>query len=119
MHGRVEGDKEMSEVDMLKFVTELNNRITLLCEKYVVMNRADLVADVKAILPDVQKFAMWFLEAKDIGVSEAEKQIMDNNVLLMIKDINEALEFSDSALMYDALECGVAQYLRLFLPEGK
>jgi len=107
----------MSEVNMLEFVTDLNDRISLECEKYVVMNRADLVDDVKEILPDVQKFVMWFLETKDIGVNEEEKQIMDNNVLLMMKDINEALEYSDSVLMYDVLECGVAQYLRLFLPE--
>lgn len=104
---------------MLGFVTDLNNKIRFLCEKYVVMNRADLVSDVKAIIPDVQKFAMWFLETKNIGVNEEEKQIMDTNVLLMMKDINEALEYSDSVLMYDALECGVAQYLRLFLPEEK
>lgn len=102
---------------MLEFVTDLNNRISFVCEKYAVFNRADLVNDVKEMLPDVQKFAMWFLKTKDIGVSEDEKQIMDNNVLLMMKDINEALEYSDSALMFDALECGVAQYLRLFLPE--
>ena len=107
----------MPEDNMLEFVTELNDRITLTCEKYVVMNRADLVSEAKAVIPDVQKFAMWFLETKDIGVNEEEKQLMDNDVLLMMKDINEALEYSDSALMYDALECGVARYLRLFLPE--
>ncbi len=107
----------MSEVDMLEFVTDLNNRLSVECDKYVLMNRADLVNDVKEILPDVQKFALWFLETKDIGVNEDDKQIMDNNVLMMIKDINEALEHSDSALMYDALQCGIVQYLRLFLPE--
>ncbi len=111
--------QEMSEEEMLKFMTELNDRIKFVCEKYAVLNRADLVNNVKELLPDVQKFAMWFLEAKDIGVSGEEKQIMDNNVLLMIKDINEALEYSDSALMYDALDCGIAQYIRLFLPEDK
>ena len=107
----------MSEVDMLEFVTDLNNRISFACEKYAVLNHADLVNDVKDLLPDVQRFAIWFLETKDIGVNDEEKQIMNNNVLLMIKDINEALEYSDSALMYDALQCGIVQYLRLFLPE--
>lgn len=107
----------MSEIDMLEFMRELNNRITLVCEKFVFLNRADLVRDVKEVLPNVQKFAVWFLEAKDIGVTEEEKRLMDNNVLLMMKDINEALEFSDSVLMYDALENGIAEYLRLFVPE--
>ncbi len=108
----------MSEkTDMLEFVSGLNDRITEICIKYVLLNRSDLVNDAKEIIPDVQKFAMWFLGENNIGVSAEEKQIMNNSVLEMIKDINEAMEKNDSVLMYDALECGIADYLRLFLPE--
>ncbi len=107
----------MEEKALLDRFRSLNNSITILCRQFVVRNRSDLIEDVRPMLPEVQKFAMWFLETPDIGVEANEKEFMNSEVLSMLKDINEAIEKDDSILMYDALECGIAEYLRLFIPE--
>lgn len=107
---------EKETVD-LPFVKALNEKITDLCKKYALIFKVDLVKESKEILTDVQTFASWFLATEEIGVNPDEKNNMNSEMILMLKDINEALEHEDSALMYDALENGIAEYLRMFIPE--
>ena len=107
----------MEERTLLGRFKSLNNSITVLCRQYAVRNKGNFIEDVRPMLPEVQQFAMWFLETPDIGVEPNEKEFMNSEVLSMLKDINEAIENEDSVLMYDALECGIAEYLRLFIPE--
>ncbi len=101
----------------LSFVRRLNKIITDLCKKYAILNNVDIVKESMEFLKDVQDFASWFLETDDIGVDPDAKKNMNVEMVSVLRDINESLEHEDSALMYDALENGMAEFLRLFIPE--
>lgn len=107
-------EKEEMTLDEVK---ALNKSIDVLCKQYVLSNRVDLIGDVKDMIPAVQKFALWFLAEPEIGVDPEVKEDMNKVVLDILNDITESLKYGDSVLMYDALKCGVAEYLKLFIPE--
>lgn len=71
----------------------------------------------KDLLPDVQEFAEWFLQGDQFGLGEELYQSLRANLLDILKDCADALREGDRVLMMDALEQGVAEYLRMFLPE--
>lgn len=108
----------MSEEAMtLEATKDLNNKITIICDQYAKRNCPEIIDDSKRIIPEIQRFATWFLNEPEIGVPEDQKAYMNTEVVRMLKDITQAIEKNDSVLMFDALECGIAEYLRLFIPE--
>ncbi len=98
-------------------IKALNKSIKLICKQFVVNNRTDLIADVRDMMPNVQRFALWFLKETDIGVTSDEKGSMDAEILAILKDLTEALQYGDSVLMYDALDCGIGHFTGLFIPQ--
>lgn len=102
---------------MLEQIKDLNNKITAICDYYVINNRPSIIEDAKKIMPDIQKIATWFIEEPDIGVTPEQKAYMNSEVVGMLRDMMDAIERKDSVLMLDALDCGIAEYLRLFIPE--
>ncbi|MBE6015702.1 MAG: hypothetical protein E7241_10150 [Lachnospiraceae bacterium] len=102
---------------MQDFVVELYKRIIDICDYYVVANKASIISDIKGLIPDIQRFVTWFIETEDIGVEAQIKTSMNNQVLEMLRDMSIALERGDSVLMFDATKEGVAEYLKLFIPE--
>ena len=102
---------------MLEEIIELRDSIKNICMRYIVMNKSSLMKQAKDILPAVQKFAVWFIGAEDIGVEKEIKQQMNAEVLSMLEDINESLKNDDATLMLDDLHFGIYEYLELFAPE--
>lgn len=72
---------------------------------------------IRGLLPDVQEFAEWFLQGDAFGFGEELYQSLRANLLDILKDCADALQEDDRVLMMDALEQGIAEYLRMFLPE--
>jgi len=107
-------EKEEMTIEKVK---ALHKSIKVLCKQCAESNRVDLISDVKDMIPRVQDFALWFLGETDIGVSAEEKDAMNKNLLDVLNDVSDALKYKDSVLMYDALECGIDEYLKLFIPE--
>lgn len=101
----------------METLKKLKSDITAECNTYVYWNKPDLIEAVKPLIPDIQSFVMDFIQTEDIGVEPDIKASMNADMLGIIKDVTEALEKNDSVLMYDALQCGLVEYLELFVPE--
>jgi hypothetical protein len=72
------------------------------------------LAEIKKIIPQMQEFAMWFLETNKFGIEEELYQDMSKNLVKILEDIVSALEQEDRVLLYDAVEYGMMEYLALF-----
>lgn len=102
---------------MQERLEKLKTDIIAQCNIYVYWNKPDLIEGIRPIIPEIQSFVMDFIQTEDIGVEPEIKSSMNSDMLGIIKDVTEALEKNDSVLMYDALQCGLVEYLRLFVPE--
>lgn len=104
---------------MLEKLKKLKTDIIQECNIYVFFNRPGLIEGIKPLIPDIQGFVTDFIQTEDIGVEPEIKASMNADMLSIIKDVTEALEKNDSVLMFDALQCGLVEYLKLFVPEDE
>ena len=99
---------------MEETIINLRKRIEFICEEYCDFNRVDLTEKACDLINEVKDFSIWFISADNLGIDADIKQQYNNDILSILKDINQAIERHDSALMYDALYCGLLEYLMLF-----
>ncbi|MCF2642424.1 hypothetical protein I6E50_08385 [Roseburia hominis] len=78
----------------------------------------DYVKRAKSLIPDIQEFVTWFTEKNQFGIEDTLYQALKNNMFDILKDCIEAFQQEDRVLLLDALEYGVAEYLKMFLPEN-
>ena len=78
----------------------------------------DYVERVKTLLPDIQEFVTWFLDKNQFGIEDALYQALKSNMIDILKECMEGFEQEDRVLLLDALEYGVSEYLKMFLPEN-
>lgn len=76
------------------------------------------VEKAKDLMPRIQEFAGWFLEGNQFGIEEELYYALQGNLLDILKDIMTALKEQDRVLMLDAVENGIGEYLKMFLPEN-
>lgn len=77
--------------------------------------RHELIADIKALLPDIVNFVQELLEL-DFENGELKREVVaDINEIL--SDIMQAIENDDEVLMMDATSHGLLEYMRMILPE--
>ena len=99
---------------MEEVILRLRNKIEEICNIYVDYNKADMTSQVQFFLDDINSFVTWFIKAEDLGIDNETKMQYNNNLLGILNDITTALKNRDSALMYDALYCGLMAFLNLF-----
>ncbi len=99
---------------MEEVILRLRNKIEEICDIYCDFNKSDLTEQVKFLLDDINKFSTWFIRAQDLGIEPEEKATYNEDILGILNDIMTAFEHKDSALMYDAIYCGLMDYLNLF-----
>lgn len=78
----------------------------------------DYVKRAKSLISDIQEFAIWFVEKNQFGIENTLYQALRENMLDILKDCTEAFEQKDRVLLLDALEYGLVEYLKMFLPEN-
>lgn len=99
---------------MEETILRLRDKIEEICNIYVDLNKVDMTGQVQFFIDDINSFTTWFIGADDLGIDSGEKAQHNNNLLGILNDIVTALKNRDSALMYDALYCGLMDYLNLF-----
>lgn len=82
---------------------------------FLIYQERNITEQVKKIIPEIQEFVLWFLEENRFGIEEELYQDMSSNLLHILEDILEALKQNDTVLLYDAVENGLLDYLRLFV----
>ena len=97
-------------------IAELDWKLDKIYVEYMVFQK-DNVKKIKELLPDINRFAVWFLGGNQFGVEEELYQDMVCDMSGILKDITDAVENGDKVLLHDALAYGMSEYLRLFLPE--
>ena len=102
---------------MEKSIKELYEQINFIGFYCTYHRDGGYVAMARALIPEVNKFVQWFLTEKKLGIPEEEHSLMNQNLLLIVQDIVEALKQEDRVLMMDALEQGISEYLKMFLQE--
>lgn len=76
------------------------------------------VERAKELLPRIQEFAEWFLGGNQFGFEEDLYCALQGNMLGILEDITAAMKEQDRVLMLDAVENGIGEYLKMFLPEN-
>ncbi|MCR5105753.1 MAG: hypothetical protein K6B68_15065 [Eubacterium sp.] len=99
---------------MEEVILRLRNKIEEICEIYCDLNKTDLTEQVKFFLDDINKFSTWFIGAQDLGIPAEDKVAYNEDMLSILNDIMTAFEHRDSALVYDAIYCGLMDYLNMF-----
>ena len=99
---------------MEELILRLRNKIEEICEIYCDFNKSDLTDQIMFLLDDINKFSTWFIGTQDLGIDAEEKKAYNEDMLGILNDIMKAFEHRDSALMYDAIYCGLMDYLNLF-----
>lgn len=102
-----------------EIIIRLREKIEEICNIYVDFNKADMTGQVQFLMQDINSFTTWFIGTDDLGLDSETKVQYNNNLLGILNDIVIALKNHDSALMYDALYCGLLDYLNLFEIEGE
>ena len=80
-------------------------------------HNTDYIEKAKDLFPAIQKFTEWFLAGNQFGIENELYETLQENLISILQDMQTALEESDRVLMLDALEHGISEYLRMFLPE--
>lgn len=111
MTGGKMGNKEM---DKIRSLYEQINFIGFYCTYH---KDSRYIEMAKEIIPEIDAFAQWFISEELVGITEEEHQWMNQNLLEILKDIAEAIWQEDIVLMMDALEQGLNEYLKMFLPD--
>lgn len=109
-----DGKMGNNEMDKIRSLYEQINFIGFYCtyrrdSRYIEM--------AKGIIPEINAFVEWFMSEELVGITEEEHQWMNQNLLEILRDITEAIRQEDSVLMMDALEQGLNEYLKMFLPD--
>lgn len=99
---------------MEEVILRLRNKIEEICGIYCDLNKTDITGQIKFFLEDINKFSTWFIGAQDLGIPPEEKEAYNQDMLDILNDIMSAFENRDSALMYDAVYCGLMDYLNMF-----
>ncbi len=82
---------------------------------YLIYQKRDNIEQSKKIIPQIQKFVLWFLEENRYGIEAELYQGLSQNLVNILADILEALEQEDMVLMHDALTYGLLEYLELIV----
>ncbi|MDD6168818.1 MAG: hypothetical protein PUB46_01900 [Lachnospiraceae bacterium] len=78
----------------------------------------DYVTRIKSFVSDIREFVAWFMDENKFGIEDDLYMALVNNLIDILKDCNRALEQNDRVLLLDALEYGLVEYLKMFLPEN-
>lgn len=72
---------------------------------------------VQEEIPQIQKFAVWFMEENKYEVAPDLYKGMCENLLQILQDIVEAIQQDDHVLLHDAIAYGLLEYLKLFVEQ--
>ncbi|MCI7107497.1 MAG: hypothetical protein MR945_06400 [Agathobacter sp.] len=75
------------------------------------------IEKAQKLIPQIEEFCRWFLEENKFGIEEDLYVALKRNLIDILNDCMQALKERDRVLMMDALEQGLVEYLRLFMPE--
>lgn len=103
---------------MQKKIIQLYEQINYLGFHTIYYKQYDYVKKAKELIPDIQEFVNWFMSENQFGVEEDLYQELQQNLIVILKDCMTAFEQDDRVLLLDALEYGLGEYLKMFLPEN-
>lgn len=102
---------------MEKEIINLYEKINYLGFYTVEYKKNNYVENAKKLIPEIQEFANWFLSENQFGIQDELYQELQRNLVDILRDCMIAFEQRDRVLLLDALEYGVCEYLRMFIPE--
>lgn len=97
-------------------IIELFEKINFLGYYTTNFQKYDYIKRAKSLIPEIQEFVTWFDSGNQFGIEESDYQALQENLLDILKDCMEAFEQEDRVLLLDALEYGLSEYLKMFLP---
>ena len=83
--------------------------------EYLTGINRDNIKKIRKLVPQIQCFATSFLEGNTFGIEQRLYQELSEGLLLILKDITEALKEEDHVLLHDAIGYGLLEYLKLFV----
>ena len=103
---------------MLRKIQSLYHQLKEIVWEYLAYQKKDNIEKIKNIIPEMQEFVLWFLEANRFHIEEQLYQDMTQNLLYILQDILEAIQNRDCVLLHDALAYGLLEYLDMFVTKG-
>ncbi|MGN1174748.1 MAG: hypothetical protein ACI4S1_04745 [Roseburia sp.] len=98
-------------------IIQLYENINFLGFYTVDHQKRDYVNQAKKLIPEIQAFTNWFLNGNNFGIEDNLYQALTENLLDILRDCMLAFEQEDRVLLLDALEYGIGEYLKMFLPD--
>ena len=103
---------------MMENIKTLFQQLKKITWEYLSYQKKDNIEKIKTIIPEIQEFALWFLDHNKFHIEERLYQGMSNNLLCILQDILDAIENEDCVLLHDAVAYGLLEYLKMFVEEG-
>lgn len=100
--------------EKMKCLYENINFIGYYCMYY---RKNDYMEKAKNLLPEITEFVQWFMGGNQFHIDEELYLALQENLAGILRDMQTALQENDRVLMLDALEHGISEYLKMFLPE--
>ncbi len=92
-------------------IAQLLQGILQISGDYVYLQKRDNIEKIKELVPQIQKFVLWFMDGNQFGVEQQLYEDMCHDLLEILQDILTALENNDKVLMHDAVAYGLSKYL--------
>lgn len=105
------------KIQMEEKIKQLYENINFIGYYCMFYRKNDYVEKAKKMLPEITEFVEWFMNGNHFNIDEELYIALQQNMNDILKDMQTALEENDRVLMLDALEHGISEYLKMFLPE--
>lgn len=99
-------------------IEKLYEKINYLGFHTVNYKQNDYVNRAKEFVPEIEEFINWFMEENRFGIDDEMYQALQRNLVDILNDCMVAFEEEDRVLLLDALEYGLGEYLKMFIPEN-
>lgn len=104
---------------MKEKIITLYRNIVEICVEYLFYKQKNIIAQVQRILPQIQEFAEWFLTRNELEIDADIYQYMQSQLIEILNDCLEGIKENDVVYLHDALDYGLREFIRVFIPESE
>lgn len=87
--------------------------------EYLFLKERNIVEKTRELFPKIQEFSSWFLLENKLDLEEDIYLYMKKQLIEILQDCMDGIEKKDMVLLHDALDYGLAEFLKNFIQEEK
>lgn len=103
----------MENVEIKEKIQILYQEIERIVSAYLITQKRNNIEQVKKIVPQLQEYALWFIEKNRLNIDNEQYQELRAEFILALNDIITAVEQKDGVLLNDVLAWDMLSYLKM------